>query len=210
MKIHPSRTILVTTLFLAMSDIAGAAHPAAVITPSSGFVAQDPVLPVTVTYTGLGLGGTLTATVEGCGTFSYDSEYDGEVTESRGVRTWSLDVDLSACACAPSVVRTHHCDGWGRAFTTCESADDAGACGDRAVELVFAVRSAGIPGNPTITTQTVTGTLVAGEQGVDEVYVPGRYWIEDGSDYVCEDRSEGVGDPVAPEQRGSSCVALGL
>jgi hypothetical protein len=137
------------------------------------------------------------------------------VTNSPGGWSWSVTVDLSSCQCSGGGrTRTHHCDGCGHTFDTCE--DDTNGCAARDVSLV--VQAYNQPGNNKCT-QTdfdgdgttdcdgLNGSLAPAEGGGGETeeWVPGPFWDTVDGLKVCQSRSHGNCPANGGNQGGHSC-----
>jgi hypothetical protein len=167
---------------------------------------------------------TLAGAVAGCGqSYAFNIHSDGSVApvavnphgQATGGYLWTVAVDLSACQCAGGgVVRTHHCDGCGRTFDTCETDT---SCTPRDVN--FVVDAFNQPTNNMCTLHDFNGDgatdcdVVAGSLspsaggGSSELWVPAPFWTDNNT--VCvrragpDNRCNPVGDPG-----GHSCDAL--
>jgi hypothetical protein len=123
--------------FAAASRIAGGAAEV-VVEVSKGFYEQS-ILPGS---NGPG-DAILVASVDGCnGTQILSILESGTVTPIAGSPhanvtsgyLWTVTVDLSACRCQDPGTRTHHCDGCGRTFDSCQHG--GASCAARPVTLV--------------------------------------------------------------------------
>lgn len=155
----------------------------------------------------------LIASAEGCSTTASASIRSAgtvapEATNPHGQAIkgylWTVTLDLSACA--SSGTRTHHCDGCGRSFDTCE-----GGGGSSAVTAV--VDAYNQPNNSMCTLHdfntdgltdcdVVTGTLGG---GLVEQWVPAKFWTDNNTVCVRRAAPDGSCHPVGGEQGGHSC-----
>jgi hypothetical protein len=210
---------LAPTLFLAAA-VASAATTASLGAALDGFETEG-VFALEAAYNLPPSGATarLTVEIEDCGTFTYTSTADGSVTRSAPNTYWSVGLDLEGCRDEGTVIaRTHHCDGYGNAFETCEVLEEGGG-EDRAIVMTLTLTNRGgaslcntdLDGDGDKECDIVAGTLLAHESSVVEDYVPARYWWEetDGT-WTCESREEGDGARDPDDQGGSSCEDLGL
>lgn len=195
--------------------IARAALPSSLVAPEDLFETTG-ALHLEANYAGASLVGTFVVEVEDCGTFTYTTATAGTVRRVAPNNVWAVDLDLSACQAYAAIVRTHHCDGYGSTFETCELEGDAAA--DRAITATFTLANrqgvqlcrSDLDGDGDAECDLVEGTLV-GEAGLEEVYVPARYWSQAGDGtWVCESRTSGQGARKPWNQGGYSCELLGL
>jgi hypothetical protein len=143
------------------------------------------------------------ASVEGCTTVAAANILtDGAVAPLREnghtkAYLWTVTLDLTACQCqGGGTVRTHHCDGCGHTFDTCE--DGGATCAASAVTIV--VDAFNQPGNNKCTLHdfdgdgttdcdVVSGALspAGGGGGETEEWVPPPFWTDDNT--VCVRRA---------------------
>jgi hypothetical protein len=165
---------------------------------------------------------TVQVTVDGCAlspaTFYIpDVQTSGDVVpvarnaqgKPIGGYLWTVAVDVTACACVTGgVAVTHHCDGCGRSFDTCEAAGDAG-CAPRDVTVTLAATN-GAGRNACTTSPCEVSALVLAplEGGSTERWVPENFWENDHT--LCVTRSNsgvrGQSCKPIPSQGGESCA----
>lgn len=164
----------------------------------------------------------LVANVDGCAAPIEASIIDAgsvsppNATNSPGGWYWTVTVDLSSCQCSGGGrVRTHHCDGCGNTFDTCE--DSTSDCAARDVSLV--VQAYNSPDNNKCTTTDfdgdgttdcdgLTGSLApaGGGGGESELWVPEPFWtVGDDGSHTCQARSHGNCPANNGDQGGHSC-----
>jgi hypothetical protein len=205
-------------LVAGIANVANGAIPAGFLTPGDDFESDGIVHVVAAFPPAIASGAvaTLTVDVEDCGTFTYTSNTTGALTRSAPNTLWTLNVDISQCQGDGGVLRTHHCDGYGHTFETCDI--DGGGLGDRAVTMTLTLANrtghalchTDIDGDGTNECDLIEGTLL-GDTGVDELYVPAPYWTQDaGGDMTCISRAQGHGARAPQNQGGNSCSSIGL
>lgn len=221
---------LAALLALAVPSLTLAGDPAVILSPSAGDVTEGS-LQVTVQvakgfYDQVLLpnplaDAQLTVSVDGCGTQVFSIQNSGDLTpvarnpkgQPVGGWLWNVAVDLSSCNCTAGVVRTHHCDGCGRAFDTCSGGSEA--CAPKDVTVVLTATNK--PGNSACST-VYGGSLVCGVVGLTlqptagesgERWVPEPFWDMTGASPVCISRANsGVRGPACKpldNQGGNSC-----
>jgi hypothetical protein len=207
---------------LVLPSLTLADNPAVILSPSAGDVTEGS-LQVTVQVS-KGFydqvlvpnplaDAQLTVSVDGCSTQVVSIQNAGDLTpvarnpkgQPVGGWLWNVNVDLSSCSCTEGAVRTHHCDGCGRAFDTCSGA--SAACAPKDITVVLTATNK--PGNSACSTVygeslvcSVVGlTLQPLAGGGGERWVPENFWDTTSGTPVCITRANsGV--------RGSSCKPL--
>ena len=157
---------------------------------------------------------SFSVSVDGCETQVFSIQSSGDLTpiarnpQGKPVDgwLWNVNVDLSSCNCTTGGMRTHHCDGCGRAFDTCSGGSEA--CAPKDITVVLTATNK--PGNSACST-VYGGSLVCSVVGLTLRPIAG----ESGERWVQEENfwDTTSGTPVCITRansglRGSWCKPL--